>query len=288
MNRVDGSHNHLSVLACQVEVPAMTTAQDRDRHVRRLASAIGARLSQQPADLVVLPELSTIDYSRAAFERLDHLAEPIDGPSFRTFSVLAREHNTHLLYGMPRTHDGKVLITAVLINPEGEYGGHYDKLHLAQFGDSMEREFFVAGDHLHVFEINGIRIAPIICYDIRMPELIRTLALRHDVQLILHCGAYTRDPTFYSWRPFVVTRALENRVIILSLNRAGDRWGSSVFCPPFVDEQHRELVFGAKEELRYLEVSTTTIDAAREIAPFVEDRLDSYADLPLLDVTSAK
>ena len=57
----------------------------------------------------VLPELSSIDYSRASFGRLAVLAEPLDGPSFRTFGALAREFET------------------VIVDAHGRRIGFYDK-----------------------------------------------------------------------------------------------------------------------------------------------------------------
>jgi len=47
----------------------------------------------------------------------------------------------------------------------------------------------------------------------------------HDVDLILHVGAYARDESFYSWHAFAVTRAVENQFFVLSLNRAGTHFG---------------------------------------------------------------
>ena len=69
-----------------------------------------------------------------------------------------------------------------VVGPDGEScAGHYDKLHLAQYGASMEKEYFNRGNHLfHLFEVNGFRLSPIICYDIRIPELSRTLVVDHE------------------------------------------------------------------------------------------------------------
>ena len=69
------------ILACQLAIPPIATAAERDRHLDQTAVKIGASLRREPADLVVLPELSSIDYSREAFERLDELAEPLRGSS---------------------------------------------------------------------------------------------------------------------------------------------------------------------------------------------------------------
>lgn len=53
-------------------------------------------------DLVVLPELSSIDYSRATFENLDQIAKPLDGISFQTWRAIAIEFDVYVSYSFAR------------------------------------------------------------------------------------------------------------------------------------------------------------------------------------------
>ena len=274
----------VKLLACQIEIPETDTPQQRDQHVLRTADAIEQRLRKDPADLVVLPELSSIDYSHDTFNRLAELSEELDGPSFTAWSELARRCQTTIVFGIVRHDHGRYCISQLAVGSDGNLIGYFDKIHIAQFGASMEKGFFQRGNRLFVFELNGVRIAPIICYDIRIPELTRTLCLRHEADLILHCGAYYRDRAFYSWHPFVVTRALENQVFVLSLNRAGKDYGCSLFCPPWVDEQSREQPFGIGEEFRRFEISLAEQRKAKRDFPFLADRLSDYEDLPLAEI----
>ena len=86
----------LRILACQIDIPFMSTARLRDDHLKNCAERVSKALTRQQADLVVLPELSSMDYSRAAFDQLHQLAEDKEGPSFRTWQAVAREHNVHI------------------------------------------------------------------------------------------------------------------------------------------------------------------------------------------------
>lgn len=79
----------LKVLAGQIDIPRTRSAAQRDAHVARLCERLESELAGQDVDLVVLPELSTIEYSRDAFGRLDELAEDTDGPSREAFARLA-------------------------------------------------------------------------------------------------------------------------------------------------------------------------------------------------------
>lgn len=270
----------LSLLACQIGIPPMTGAEDRDRHLADSAAKVGERLRVRNADLVVLPELSSIDYSRAAFDCLNDLAEPLDGPSFKTWQSVARQFSAHVVYSFALQDTTGTYISVAVVTPTGDLAGHYEKLHMCQYGASMEKEYFSAGDHIFSFKVNDFTVAPIICYDIRLPELARVLALKHGVELILHCGAYFRDESFATWHDFASTRAMENQLFLLSLNRAGASWGNSVFCRPWMDENTpRERFSDFGEDFRYLTLSKQDLLSARDSYTFLKDRLPDYEAL---------
>ncbi|OBY25323.1 carbon-nitrogen hydrolase family protein [Leisingera sp. JC1] len=269
----------LTLLACQISIPPMTTATQRDAHLQASAAKVRAQLAaaEGRADLVVLPELSSIDYSRDTFARLGEIAEPLDGASFQTWRQVAKDFGVHISYSFARTGEGGPFICIGVVGPDGGLVGHYDKLHLAQYGASMEKEYFNRGRHLFVFEVNGFRLAPIICYDIRIPELTRTLVVDHGVDAILHCGAYYRDESFHTWHPFAIARALENQVFFLSLNRAGTAYGKSLFCLPWQDENTLPVEFAeTAEEFRLITLDRETQAKARRDYTFLKDRLDDY------------
>lgn len=276
----------IRLLACQVEVPAITTAAERDGHLDRIAAKIRVHLARQHHDLVVLPELSSIDYSRASFDNLGDLAEPLDGASFQRFAGLAREFGAVIVYGIARRAVDSYRISQVAVGEGDEPIGYFDKLHIAQFGESMEKDYFARGDHLFVFEHRGVTIAPIICYDFRMPELTRTLALDRGVHLVLHCAAHGRDETFYSLHHFSVTRAIENQVYFLSLNRAGAHYGSSILCTPWMDHDNSGLRFPpAAETFQTIDIDTALIENIRRNYPLLQDRIDDYSAISSIHVS---
>lgn len=271
------SQKSLTLLACQIAIPPTPNAAARDIHIADAAARMRAHLRKQDTDLVVLPELSSIDYSRAAFDHLDEISEPLDGISFQTWAEVAVEYGVFVCYSFARRDADGTYISVAVVTPEGTLAGHYDKLHLCQYGASMEKEYFSAGRHLFTFKIKGFTLSPIICYDIRFPELARTLVLKHGVDVILHCGAYFRDPSFPTWHAFATTRAIENQVFFLSLNRAGPHYGSSVFCYPWMDETYGPQHFAEHDEdFRLLKVERHRLNDARSTYTFLQDKWDSY------------
>lgn len=269
----------MQLLACQIDIPPTPDPASRDAHLEWVSAKVSRSLEEAPADLVVLPELSAIDYSHAAFDQLENLAEDLRGPSFERFRAIARRFEVAVVYGFPRRSEEGYHICQAVVGPDGDLIGSYDKLHLAQYGASMEKDYFKRGAQTFSFTFRGLRIAPIICYDIRFPELSRDLVLQQGVDLILHCGAYARDPSFFTWHPFVVSRALENQIFFLSLNRAGEDFGRSIFCPPWIDEVTPPLVFPERAEafLR-CSVDPARIAAVRAEYSFLADRLESYGE----------
>ena len=270
-------HRPLTLLACQPLIPLTPTIQARDTHVARLVEWLGDELAQSPVDLVLLPELSTIDYCRESFAMLGLLAEASDGPSLSAFSTLARRCKTAVSFSFPRKAANGFYISQVVIGPDGEVVALYDKIHLAQYGASMEKEYFQRGERITVFSVGGLRVGVIICYDIRIPELCRSLVLNHDVDLIFHSGAYFRDESFSSWPAFAVTRAMENQVFLLSLNRAGAGYGASLFCKPWVKEMNEIFLFPEHDEAcRRLTVDPADLAEVRRNYSWLADRLRHY------------
>jgi nitrilase len=238
---------------------------------------ISAQLDAASADLVVLPELCTIEYSRQSFECLSELGEDLEGPSLEKMQELAMKYRVAVIFGMPRRYDEHYYISQIGLGADGELLACYDKLHICQYGASMEKEFFRRGQVPVVFPVAGFQFAPIICYDVRFPELSRSLALDSQVDCILHCGAYFRDQSFTSWHSFAITRAMENQLYLLSLNRAGECYGDSIFCLPWMDEQQTAVHFAPHDEdFVYLDIERSKIEVARQQYTFLEDRLTDY------------
>ncbi len=261
-------------------MPITPDAEARNAHVAALCKRLENAAIGQDLDLIVLPELSSMEYSDLAFTRLNALAEPGDGPTFQCFSALAQKLGTAIVFGFARQSERGTTICQAAIAPSGDLLGHYDKLHLAQFGASAEAGAFNAGDHLFCFSVKGLKIAPLICYDIRFPDLAARLA-GEGVDVVMQCSAYARDLSFHSWRHFVVSRAMENGMAWLGLNRAGPDWGGSIWCPGYADGDDPEVVFGADEEFRRISLP---LDFRRHVAerlPFLKDRRDDYNTLPV-------
>ena len=148
----------MELLACQPAIPAIRCRGDQLAWLRRLAREIEAHCRVSRPDLIVLPELATLEYGSRAFACLRDLDDDLQGPVFERFSELARRLGTTIAYGTARHGSRGRHISQVLVSPDGALAGVYDKLHCAQFGASAEAAHFTPGESLLVLDLSLIHI----------------------------------------------------------------------------------------------------------------------------------
>ena len=209
-----------------------------DKHYNiNQAEELIQQAAAQGAQIVLTPESAVQGYPRVSLhpgesanapaiitgrKRILAAAEPIPGPSTRSFSALARKLHIWIVFGMDEDRKGQLYNTAVLMNPEGQIAGTYSKVHLQNW---MIASGVHHGDGFPVWDIdvNGVhvKLGIEICYDVQHPESTLELALGGaEVVFIPYC---TDDFS----RPLLVhlfeTTALENRLYMVRANFASPR-----------------------------------------------------------------
>ena len=192
---------------------------------RNLASCV-ARMDEAAAagaQLLVLPECAIPGYMFDSGDEALPFAEEIPGPSTAALERECARLGIHVVCGLLERDGDALRNAAVLVGPDGLIGS-YRKTHLPFLG--VDR-FVVPGDALPVFDTPLGRIGIEICYDLRFPEVTRTLALQ-GADMVAHP---TNFPMAAKVQTEVITlaRAAENRIYLLTANRCGkERWGE--FC----------------------------------------------------------
>ncbi len=166
--------------------------------------------------VVVLPET----WNTGFFPR-ENLAALSDHEGKRTkeiFGPLAKELGIHIVAGSVANRQGsEVFNTALVFHREGTCLAEYDKTHL--FTLMGEQECFVRGNHLSRFSLDGVSCGIVICYDIRFPELIRSLALRGmEVLFVVSQWPEMRIPHL---NVLSQARAIENQMFVVVCNSCG-------------------------------------------------------------------
>jgi predicted amidohydrolase len=243
----------MRVAVAQTEPRLGENERNLDVCLARLEEAASAG-----AKLLVLPECAIPGYMFDSGEEALPYAEEIPGPSTEALAQACRRLDLYAVCGLLE-RDGDVLHNAaMLVGPEGLIGT-YRKTHLPFLG--VDR-FVVPGDELPVYETTLGRIGVEICYDLRFPEVTRTLALK-GADIVAHP---TNFPMAAKVQTEVITlaRAAENRIYLLTANRVGnERWGEFCGWSQIVDPYGRRLA-EADETEETLLVADVEIEKARD------------------------
>ncbi len=210
-------------IAC-VQVAAVDGAISANReqavHLTEQALAEGA-------DLAILPELVTTGYCTDDYTTV---AEDLDGPTVSAFANLARAHDSSIAVGLvTRAPDGRAQNSSVILGPHGVLGT-YAKSHLCVNDDPRvdESTAFAAGQALGLFDVDGVRLGMMICYDGQHGELPVAL-VAGGADVLIWLNNRTSMPV---WEAGAIARF--NRVPVAAVNRVGTAGWQPTGAPPRV------------------------------------------------------
>lgn len=227
------------------------------------------------ADILVLPEMWTIGYN---FRKLQEQAGTDGDELYTELAAFAKERNVFLLAGsMPICADGKIYNRSYCFGPQGEIA-RYDKVHL--FSLLAEPKHFAAGDRRVTVNMADIPTGLSICYDLRFPELYRSLAL--DGARLLFVPAEWPESRLLAWVELNRARAIENQVYVCAVNGVGT-YRSNVFAgrSALLDPMGEYIVRGGDaEEILYGEYDSERVREVREhMSVWKDRRLDVYKNV---------
>ena len=176
------------------------------------AAVCVARAASTGARLVVLPEMCTTGFTMEPHR----WAQPVDGPSYTRLSTLASRHDVWLMAGVSTRADGGYTNVAAIFNPQGNLVATYAKQRLFTFAN--EDDHYQAGSAPTVIDVDGVRVSPFVCYDLRFPELFRAAAPACDLMVVIANWPATRRP---HWDALLPARAIENQAYVIGVNRTG-------------------------------------------------------------------
>ncbi len=182
----------------------------------KMTDFISKIASQQKVDLIVFPELVTSGNELGV--RFTEIAQRVPGPSVNLIAQRAADYGVYIAFGMVMKERVESVLynTAVLIGPDGELVGTYNKVHL----HGEERMAFREGFRLPVFDTEIGQIGLMIGWDLAFPEVARSLML--DGAEVLGVLAAWETSEMDEWRTYVKARAYENALYIVGANRAGE------------------------------------------------------------------
>ena len=186
--------------------------------------------ARRGAKLVGLPENFAFLGSE---QRKLELATELATQCHKYLVTMARRYQVTLLGGgFPcPAGEGAVYNRAELIDTDGQLLAGYDKIHLFDVdlpdGNTYEESATVhAGNRLppvvHVPGLGGLGLS--ICYDVRFPELYRSLA-NAGADILLIPAAFTAFTGKDHWQVLLRARAIENTAYVFAPAQTGVHYG---------------------------------------------------------------
>ncbi|MEX2284579.1 MAG: nitrilase-related carbon-nitrogen hydrolase [Gemmatimonadota bacterium] len=249
------------------------TAWEDPRTSLQRAGQVIERAAAAGAQLVALPETSTTGFTMES----ERFAEPLDGNSVTVLADLASRHNVHVLAGVATREEGGFHNSALLFAPTGELIAHYRKQRLFALGG--EDASYQPGAEAVIADIDGVRIAPFICYDLRFPELFRAVAPQVDAMILIANWPQRRRA---HWDVLVQARAIENQCYFVAVNRVGTASGTphdggSVIYGPWGESlAEANDADAATSAVSMATIDTDEVTRVRTRYPFVQDCRNEY------------
>ncbi len=241
--------------------------EDPEANFELLAPKV-AQAAAEGARLVVLAEMYSTGFSMAS----ERVAEAPDGPSVSFLADQAAANGVWVCGSVPVRDSSAAELPVnrfVLAGPDG-VAAVYDKIHPFSYGG--EHEHYAAGAERLTISVEGVRITPFVCYDLRFSDEFWSLAHDTDCYVVV---ANWPAPRRAHWSALLVARAIENQAYVVGVNRVGtgggiDYQGDSVVIDPFGVE-----VAGApegEEAVLYADIDLSRVEKIRTRYPFLEDR----------------
>jgi len=190
------------------------------------------------ADLVVLPEAFARDFGDAGSD-VSPYAEPLDGPFTTEVERVAKSRGTTVVAGMfEQRVDAAGTPSSTPLNTVVVRGGaqaDYRKIHLYDSFGYRESDVVAPGPISPVtFDVGGLTVGLMTCYDLRFPELARLL-VDARAELLVVPAAWVAGPRKVDhWTTLLRARAIENTVHVVGVGQPGPRYtGHSMVVGPW-------------------------------------------------------
>lgn len=210
-------------------VQIAVTPNDVQANVDKGIAWLEKAVDQHRAQLVVFPETVTTGFVTGLdAEGLWDLVDEVPGHITRDVQESARSLGVHVVWSSYRRGPARGIVynSAILIGPDGEIIGIYDKTHPFPLERHDCGGWVTAGKRAEVYETALGTIGMMICYDGDFPELSRILAVK-GAQVIVRPSALLRS--FDIWHITNSARAYDNHVYVVATNSVGPDAGGSFY-----------------------------------------------------------
>lgn len=251
---------------------------DKQANINKARRMIG-EAAAGGSRLVVLPEMFNCPYQSDLFARYAECYP--DGPTVTMLAECAAEHKIILIGGsIPERDDGgKIYNTCFIFDEDGKLLARHRKTHLFDVNIKggtvfQESQTLAAGSDVTVVKTALGTIGVAICYDVRFPELARTMVLK-GADILVYPALFGPVTGPAHWELLLRSRAVDNQAFVIgaapALNAAAEykAYGHSAIVDPWarilaMADEAETVIFGT--------IDLQIVDRVREELPLLKHR----------------
>lgn len=261
-----------------VGICQMGVVDDKQANIDKASRMIDEAVASK-SRLVVLPEMFNCPYQSELFSKYAETYP--DGQTITRLAECALKHKIILVGGSipERDEAGNIYNTCFIFNEAGKLIGRHRKAHLFDINIKggtvfQESKTLAAGSDMTLVKTSLGTIGVAICYDVRFPELARSMVLK-GAEILVYPAAFGTVTGPAHWELLMRARAVDNQVYVIgaapALNAAAEykAYGHSLIVDPWA----RVLaVTNAAETVLLGKIDLRTVKRVREELPLLKHR----------------
>ena len=265
----------------KVAIVQFKASTNKETNLKKITGFI-SKAAKNKAKLVAFPEFMMFYTSSSQSpKQLASLAETIKGNFVSTIAKTAKENHIQVVgsfYEKSSKRD-RVYDTSFVVDNSGKVISTYRKIHLYDALGFRESDKMTSGSKIAKPVKTSIgKLGMMICYDLRFPEMSRSLAAAGSEILVAPSAWVKGDMKEEHWLTINKTRAIENGCYVVAPDQVGNIYcGRSVIVDPY----GKVLVdMKKKQGIAYADIDLKKIKQTRKVLPLLKNRrTDVYPTL---------
>jgi len=265
----------------KVAIVQFKASINKETNLKKIIDYI-TKAAEKKATLVAFPEFMMFyTNSSQTSKQLANLAETITGNFISTIAKSAKENHIDVVgsFYEKSIKKDRVYDTSFVIEKSGKIISTYRKIHLYDALGFRESDKMVKGSKIAKPVSTSIgKIGMMICFDLRFPEMSRSLAVAGSEILIAPSAWVKGNMKEEHWITINKTRAIENGCYVIAPDQVGNIYcGRSLVIDPYGKIL---LDMKKKQGIGYVNVELKNVKRIRKILPLLKNRrTDVYPTL---------
>ena len=257
----------------KVAVVQFKASTNKELNLQKILKYI-SQAAKKDAKLVAFPEFMMFYTSSSQTPaQLANEAESINGNFVKTIAKCAKENSIEVIgtFYEKSTKKNRVYDTSFFADKTGKIISKYRKIHLYDALGFRESDKMASGSKITKPTKSKIgKLGMIICYDLRFPEMSRTLASSGS-EIIVAPSAWVKGKSKEEhWITINKTRAIENGCYMVSPDQVGNIYcGRSVVVDPYGKVL---LDMKKRQGIGYVDINLDKVKQTRKVLPLLKNR----------------